>query len=273
MIKVPALQSYGMKLGFKELLKFKIRSSIKHLLLPVNYWRTLEFSLALRHGNFKSSDVVLDIGSPKLLALYLSKKVGCKIYATDIEDYFINEYELLRTLEDISPEQFVLQVEDGRNLSFGDHCFDKIFSISVLEHIPDEGDLQCAREIGRVLKKGGSCVITVPFAPQSEMDYTTNTFYWSGSSIKRNDGKVFFQRRYSEQDLYDRLIIPSGLKPKTLQYFGEQVLKNSSKELSEYLPNISGPIQPLLSKLFHTQGTDSWQTLDKPLCALLVLEK
>lgn len=273
MLHQPGLQFYGIKLGFKTLARLKFRSSLRYLVTPVNYWRNLEFKLAIEEGYFQKDDVVLDIGSPKLLALYLSKTVGCKIYATDIENYFIKQYKLFRKLEKINPNKLILKTEDGRDLSFEDQFFDKIFSISVLEHIPEEGDIECARQIGRVLKKGGRVIVTVPFSKKSKIDYQSDNFYWAGSSVKRNDGKVFFQRRYSEQDLYDRLIEPSGLKVKTKKYFGERVLTNSSKELSDFLPVIAGPIQPLLSNLFHTAGVNSWKKLEKPLCALLVLEK
>ncbi len=267
------LQSYGIKLGLKELARFKFLPSFKHLFLPVNYWRNLEFKVVFDEANFKKTDIVLDIGSPKLLALYLSKAVGCRVYATDIENYFIKEYENLRDIEGIAPETLVLQTEDGRDLSFQDQFFDKVYAISVLEHIPEMGDLECIREVGRVLKKGGIGLITVPVASQSEIEYTTDNFYWSQSSVRRKDGDVFFQRKYSEQDLYERLIEPSGLKLRAKKYFGENILNNSKKEFSEYLPKIVGPIQPLLSKIFHTQGVDSWHELKKPLCALLILEK
>src|SRR3712207_8939918 len=50
--------------------------------------------------------------------------------------------------------------------------FTKVYSISVLEHIPDDGDTRCAAEIGRVLAPGGTAVLTVPFAPTSRDEYT-----------------------------------------------------------------------------------------------------
>lgn len=267
------LQPYGIKLGLKQLARFDLKSSLKHLILPVNYWRNLEYRVVNEALDAQPTDVILDIGSPKLLALYLSKHVGCRVYATDIESYFIREYERLRAVENISPDRLILQVEDGRNLSFQDEYFDKIFSISVLEHIPEHGDLECAREITRVLKRGGRAVLTVPFARESEMVYTSDKFYWAKSSVKSENGKTFFQRRYSEQDLYDRLINPSGLKLIQKSYFGEHLLRNSKREVSEFLPKISGPIQPMLSKILHTSGVKSADELQKPLCALIVLEK
>jgi ubiquinone/menaquinone biosynthesis C-methylase UbiE len=222
---------------------------------------------------FKKSDRILDIGSPKLLSLYLAEKIGAEVFSTDIEDYFIQEYSFLRQLIKMSEEKFHIGVEDGRKLSFEDNYFNKIYSISVIEHIPDCGDTECLKEIARVLSSGGRCVITVPFSPVSKVEFKEVPFYWSKSSTFLADGKVFYQRRYSEEDLYNRLINPSGLKLKKLKYVGENVMINSKKELCECLPQITGPIQPLLSKMLHSNPVDSWKNLKKPLCALIVLEK
>ncbi|MGF1499976.1 MAG: class I SAM-dependent methyltransferase [Elainellaceae cyanobacterium] len=49
----------------------------------------------------------------------------------------------------------------GEILPFVDEAFDAIISIAVLEHVKDP--FQCAKEIARVLKKGGSLMCAVPF--------------------------------------------------------------------------------------------------------------
>jgi hypothetical protein len=51
------------------------------------------------------------------------------------------------------------------------------------------------------------------------------------------------------------------------------VLTRSSRELSDFLPAVTGPLQPLLSRLFHTPLVESWRELAKPLCAVVALEK
>ena len=159
-------------------------------------------------------------------------------------------------------------------MSFGDESFDKVFSLSVLEHIPEDGDTACIREIARVLTPGGECYLTVPFWPQSRTDYLDDkAVYWAEHSVASGDGKVFYQRRYSEDDLFERLITPSDLELKELMYVGEKVMTDSDGEFSDRLPLISGPIQPLLSKLLHTPPVDSWRSLKKPLSALVVLRK
>lgn len=274
------LSTYGMKLGAKMLLRGRIKRGLRFLVVPVNYWRTVEYKLVLDSADFQADDCVLDIGSPKLLSLYLAEHVVARVHATDIENYFVSEYEYLRGLEGIPPEKYLLGVADGRELPFDDGAFTKVFAISVIEHIPGDGDSACMREIRRVLAPGGKCLLTVPFAPVGRDEYAKgDDFYWSASSVAGADdseGKsrgVFYQRRYSEQDLRDRLIAPSGMRLERLAFVGERVLTRSAHEFCEYLPLQLGPIHPLASRLIHTPPTASWSTLKKPLCALVVLRK
>ena len=267
------LYGYGFRLGVELLLSGRLKQSIRYLAKPVNYWRTLEYQLIYGAADFQSTDRVLDIGSPKLFSLYLAERVGAEVYSTDIEDYFIQEYGLIREMRRVSPEKLHIQVEDGRKLSFDDSFFDKVYALSVVEHIPDDGDSECLREMGRVLSEGGRCMLTVPFAPTSRMEYRGADFYWANSSAGTGNGKVFYQRRYSPEDLQTRLIEPSGLKLKSLEYFGERVAIGKDRELCKYMPNLTGPVQPLLSKAFHCKPSASWQDLKNPLGALIVLEK
>ena len=267
------LHAYGLKLGVKLLLRGKWRRSLHYLVIPVNYWRALEFRLVWNEVGFHVGDRVLDIGSPKLLSLYVARKTGAEVFATDIEDYFVDEYRLLRQMEGVPAERFHIQVEDGRRLSFPNGCFSKVYSISVLEHIPDVGDTACAREMARVLAEGGRCAITVPFSPDSLVEHRRDDFYWAQSSVGVEDGEFFFQRKYSEEDLFTRLINPSGLRLRKLGFIGERVTVGPGRELMDLLPPVTGPIQPLLSRLFLSKPVESWKELKKPLCALIVLEK
>jgi SAM-dependent methyltransferase len=267
------LHAYGLRLGGQLLRRRRWKRGLRYLIVPVNFWRRLEYEIVAGEGDFQSSDRILDIGSPKLLSLYLAEKLQARVTATDIESYFIDEYELLRSMRRIPPHRLSLSVEDGRKLSFPDSSFEKIYSISVVEHIPEDGDSQCLREMSRVLAPGGRCLLTVPFWPESRTDYRSSDFYWAGSSVSGPAGRVFFQRRYSEDDLYARLVDPSGLRLRKLVFVGERVMAGSDREFSDYLRPITGPVQPALSRLLLTEAVDDWKTLKKPLCALVVLEK
>jgi SAM-dependent methyltransferase len=275
------MYSYGLKVGAQLLRHGNLNQAARRLLVPVNFWRTVEFDLVLKEGRFQSTDRVLDIGSPKLISLYIAKKLGAEVYATDIDEYFVKTYTDLGAWEGLAPERFRVGVEDGRHLSFADASFDKVFSISVIEHIPDAGDFECMGEIARVLKPGGLCLVTVPFWPTSRELYSSpDGFYWAKEQVvgaSDAEGRVFWERRYSEEDLRQRLIAPSGLRVRALRYVGEKVLSGSDKEFSDFLPGpvsaVTGHIQPLLARALLTPPVDDWRTLKKPLCAFLALEK
>ena len=269
------LYFYGLKLGFQSLFWGRLSKKTAALLvMPVNYWRVAEYRLAHNALNPRGTDVILDIGSPKLFSLFLAEKYGVEIYPTDIEDYFLEEYEFHRSLlPKHSADKIHCSVQDGRNLTMQDSMFDKVYSISVIEHIPDMGDSTCLQEIYRVLKPGGRCVLTIPFAPTGRDEFRDGNFYWAGSSKQDSSNRVFFQRRYSEQDIHDRLITPSQMKLVSLEYVGERILTKSNKELATYLPYVLGPLHPMMAHLFLTKPAADWRSLKKPLCAVVILEK
>jgi SAM-dependent methyltransferase len=268
------LQAYGATLSLPLLRRGRPRRALRYLVVPVNYWRSVEYRLALEEGRFAPGERVLDVGSPKLLSLWVADRLGAEVVATDIEAYFLEEYELLRRARRVPPDRLRLAVEDGRRLSFGDASFDKVYSLSVLEHIPDEGDADCVRELARVLAPGGRCVLTVPFWPESRVDWRVGEdFYWSGASVDDASGRVFYQRRYSEADLHERLVAPSGLRLARLRFVGDRWSRRGDRELCELLPPVTGPLQPALARLLTTAPAADWRALRRPLCALLVLEK
>ncbi|MGA9362897.1 MAG: class I SAM-dependent methyltransferase [Bacteroidota bacterium] len=267
---------YGIKVGVFSLLRRKTsREVFKNIIVPANYWRTLEFRLTFDELQPESTDCILDIGSPKLLSLFLADVIGAEVYSTDLKDYFFKDYVGFCKLLRIPEQQFHVSIADGRHLPFVENFFSKIFSISVLEHIPDNGDSACVKEIARTLAPRGICVITVPFASSAKEEYKqARDFYWADRSrVKEQTTQVFYQRRYSEAALYDRLINPSGLKLQKLIFVGETFPLPKNTELARFLPPITGVLHPLLSFLFHTHPERDWRRIRKPLCALIVLRK
>lgn len=269
------LYRYGLKVGLALLRDRRINRALRYLVRPVPYWRSMEFRLVWGADGFRADDRILDIGSPKLLSLYIAERVGAEVHATDLDDYFVDEYAYLRRARGIAPDRFHVEVADGRALPYPDAWFSIVYSVSVIEHIPETGDSQCLREIGRVLAPGGRCLVTVPFWPTSRDVYRARDFYWADASAGTlADGRVFFQRRYSEEDLMRRLIEPSGLELRRLLYVGERLMAgNRERELGEVLPILDGPLDPLFSRLAHTRPSPSWQALRKPLCAFLELSR
>lgn len=270
------LYFYGLGLGIQSLLHGRFsREAVKNIIVPVNYWRTAEYAAVFRRLRPLASDRILDIGSPKLLSLYLAERYAAEVFSTDIEPYFLDDYRTYRAMRKVPEQRFHVETADGRQLRFEDNYFSKIFSISVLEHIPDQGDADCAREIGRTLAPGGVCVLTVPFSPESRDEFReADEFYWSGSTTRDSVSRQsFFQRRYSEQDLYERLIRPSGLSLSGLEFIGERFPLPQGKELSQFLPPMTGMVHPVMSGIFLSAPVEDRTKLKKPLAAIITLVK
>ncbi|MFH1575605.1 MAG: class I SAM-dependent methyltransferase [Candidatus Nealsonbacteria bacterium] len=62
---------------------------------------------------------------------------------------------------DMAPGKHIDVVGDALNISFPNETFDTVVSTQVLEHV--EKPWIMVKEIGRVLKSGGICILTAPF--------------------------------------------------------------------------------------------------------------
>lgn len=264
---------YGFSLGVSLARRHHLRTALPYLIKPVNYWRTLEYEQTCAEADFAAEQKILDIGSPKLLALWLAEKVGAEVWSTDIVPYFVETCRRACDVRGIPPERLHLETQDGRKLTYADASFDRVYSISVIEHILADGDSACVKEIARVLRPGGRAVITVPFSPTARDDYRRGNYYWARPAEGDVAPGAFYERRYSEEDVRRRLINPSGLRLRALRYVGETAPLLADCQLADLLPDLSGPLQPLLSRLFHTAPTEDWRSLKKPLCVVLTLEK
>lgn len=106
-------------------------------------------------------------------------------------------------------------------MPYCDETFDKLFSVSVIEHIPEKGDIEAIKEFSRVIKKGGQIILTVPYDKKGFTEYTKTSAYWIPESNKPS----FYQRRYSHQDLTELVIESVDLKIKKLFLIAEKPIK------------------------------------------------
>lgn len=144
------------------------------------------------------------------------------MYATDLQDERIFEWTAcVRALdrEGACGERYIVEKQDARRLAYPEGFFDKVYSISVLEHIPGDGDAQAMREIERVLKRGGKAFVQVPFRRSYEEVYVTGDVYG-----RRYDGAapVFFERHYDERTLAARIVEGSKLRLVNLSFHRER---------------------------------------------------
>jgi len=167
---------------------------------PMNYVRIIEAPLTLSLIDLKKEYKILDISSPKFLSLYLGVNGFPEITISDVDDYFIEDFKIYAKNFRFSPR---IEAFDATNIPFGDNSFDRVFSISALEHVADNGDREIAEEVARILKSDGIFVITAPASNSySEEWLKEKNFYWPTKI--REDGRAFFQRRYDEKSIRKR---------------------------------------------------------------------
>jgi ubiquinone/menaquinone biosynthesis C-methylase UbiE len=213
---------------FKKLLIFNITlHSLPAVIYSygLSYARYVEYAVALQYLALKKEGgIVVDIGSGKsLLPLairqFLRKDVVCI---------------------DVSKKALIEQRKMGLNcirasgtfLPFRENSIDFVTSISVIEHIPYDGDLLTAREIGRVIKQ--MAIISIPFSkiPKSISDnfYGIPKIFRFFKPIIRGfflvahlDRKGFTQRYYNLKRLH-KIATASSMRPEFF-FFGSKISK------------------------------------------------
>jgi SAM-dependent methyltransferase len=170
------------------------RAGLYRLLVPLEPWRYFELA---RVADEPFAGDCLDVSSPKLLASALNDAGDGRWVAVDL---FTDEIERWRVLD----PGLDLRVEDARALSFADDSFDNIACVSVIEHIAADGDTRAMAEMWRVLRPGGVLHLTTNVAA-THTDVWVDRHVW-GEASETVDGRVFFERRYSDAALADRLL-------------------------------------------------------------------
>lgn len=168
---------------------------------PIDYMRYAEFDAILQGLVIKPQMKILDVSSPQWFSIFLAQQYPeTTFYYINIIESELEAYKKIGQALGIT--NLIYSKEDVRNLTFDDDSFDKIISISVIEHIyPEEGgDYQALKEIKRVLKPQGKFLMTVPYKDQRNIVYLDKAVYERG---KQNNN--FFAREY-DREMFDTLI-------------------------------------------------------------------
>lgn len=176
MMKVPSekMHKFGYCTDRRSLIHRAEFESLKH-------W---EYPWLIKYGEFKPGAKILDCGCGRgILQFYLAKK-GYAMTSVDISTLKTKQiqgfWNLVRKLgfpveEDKASAMKAMARRYGTSidfhvaniaqLPFADESFDYVYSISVLEHMAKGEDVMAIREMSRVLKKGGTMLVTVDFSP------------------------------------------------------------------------------------------------------------
>ena len=194
---------------------------------PMNYARIIELPLTFNLLKAHKNHHILDISSPKLISLYMMAKGFDNLTISDMEDYFKEDFKVFGKNFSTVPN---IEIFDARNIPHEAESFDRVFSISVLEHIPGEGDIEVAKEAARILKPEGIFVITLPACSTYLEEWVNNpSIYWQTEQNK--EGLSFYQRRYDKSSIENRFG-DLGLQIDDVIYVAENPIKEP--QLNDY---------------------------------------
>lgn len=249
---VGRLYRFSLRVGVDLLRAGQPRWAARRLVNPLSYYRGCEFRMLFDLAAFAPGQRILDIGSPKLVFLYLATQPNLTVCGTDLFGDFIppaTAYFRQRGLDRDLGSRIVVEQQDARALPYPDESFDRVYSVSVVEHIPGNGDAVALAEMARVLKPGGRVVLTVPYRAGS------GSTVWRDRSVYGRDaadGPVFYERHYGPAELRALAHAVPVLRPRRVQYIGERWLPWG--DLQGRLPAILrlplAPAQPLAEGVF-----------------------
>jgi len=144
----------------------------------------IEYPWAIAHGNFKPGMRVLDAGCGRGIFQYYLAKLGYKVSGCDIDGFrsrrLLKLHRFAHSLG-VAPEPDLpsrlrrngrffgvdvdYHIEPMQHLTWPDATFDRVCSISVLEHIqPQSEQKKAVQELVRVLKPGGLLILTLDYS-------------------------------------------------------------------------------------------------------------
>jgi len=268
---MPSQAPRGSALALHEL---KRRVNLRKRIGGIDYTRSVEYPLALELLELDTAKRVLEIGSSKLfLAPYIAIEYGVETHATDADPVVRRQEEWITALgrrDLLDSGRFVVAEEDARELTYEDGSFDRVVSISTIEHIRELH--RAGAEIGRVLEPGGLAVITVPFSGRQREVWVDHPVY-----AQRYDGSPLFYEYVMDREQLDRdIVAASGLELEQLRFLGEPGFKMSRIVYNRVLDRPLAVVRSIWPRLAHrwlreipeSQVTDTIENI-----AVLVLRK
>jgi SAM-dependent methyltransferase len=158
--------------------------------------RSYDYAIALASIAFDGMDV-LELGARDS---YFAPYVTRWAKSVTVSDLFGGPFRSSGSIEEwgdrwwsaaVHPERLVIPDHgvDMRKTDYPDASFDVVVNISAIEHVSGDGDIQAAKEMGRIVRPGGFVVIGTDTARE----------------FQRQSGHY-----YDEAALYERIIRPSG---------------------------------------------------------------
>ena len=236
-LRVPGLffHLYSSFLGFYLLVKARLDKKMigRMILFPMDSVRYFEFDFCWR--SFSAGDTLgyyLDVSSPRLFSLRALNKHPFEraVLINPVADDLRMTEQLIHACGLSSRCEFrncLLEELDSAPASF-----DTIVSVSVIEHIPGEGDREAIKKMWELLSPRGRLLLSVPCAREAFEEYLDFNEY--GLLAEDENHFVFGQRFYNQILLQERIYCITG-SPSRFAVYGEKKIdtfkENREKKL------------------------------------------
>jgi SAM-dependent methyltransferase len=247
------LVRYSVALGGRGLIRGGGREAAWRMWMPLDIDRVVELPWTGRTVAGEKPARVLDLASPKLLAVWLAEHTRAAVVATDLWSTEVERWRRLVRAADPAGSRYnglELETADGTALAYEDESFDAAYSVSVIEHIPDYGDSKAMSELARVLRPGGLLVLTVPYRRQLEETWVEHDVYG-----QRYEGEpLFFCRHYSAESVQKRLLVDGAFDVVEQVMWRKAGVPEAQARAHKIIPagwavgHLLGPVLPLLGR-------------------------
>lgn len=188
--------------------------------------RAIEYTWALRNIKIENGKV-LDVGCKGTLFPILLAGIGFEVWGTDISD--IGRYKSRHP-------NFRFVKGDVRTAPLPDNYFDVITIISTIEHIGlnNDGDIECMKRLGSLLKDKGKIILTTPYG-------TPALFERSRVYDRERLARIFYGLRIERRDFFKEIADGKWLGADEVEVSG---IKHTSEKVHSIVCMMAGKDSP-----------------------------
>jgi len=157
----------------KETLKERMVASLRREIAPLRF--NLAASAIIKETDIKPGDNVLELGCGVGL---LGEAIKRKVNGSEV-NYFGIDLNFDPALKQSQERGLAVIQADAVKLPFSDEAVDRIVSNDVFEHVDDAKSL--AKEVSRVLKKGGKAFIVIADPSEGRFGFVQSHINRTGS--------------------------------------------------------------------------------------------
>jgi len=205
---------------------------LKDTINDFSLWRIIEYPWCTAALELQRGDTVIDLGTGTATFPHMLAREGVNTVVLEIDADRVR-WQRAKWQATHRPGDGIVHavVADATALPLRDQCVNRVSAISSMEHVPD--DRNVGHEIGRVLQPAGIAVITLPYTHGERHNFFAGIRRFT--KVERNafvqEGKAgSFFRFYTDEDLAEKYIKPSGGRVTRWGGFGRSILNNRYHE-------------------------------------------